>query len=104
MSRLASRYALGLALLMSAWFAGSASGGEPTQTTAQVSAETIPLGNTFELRVNLTVPSGSTVSFPGELPSSEAVESHGPVRWTAEALDRRCDAESDLSTHRLWHW
>lgn len=52
--------------------------------TATLSAGTVPLGNTFELRVSVPVPHASAVYFPDTLPNTEAVESHGPVHWKAE--------------------
>ena len=54
-------------------------------SVAEVSAETVPLGSTFELRVRVAVPAGSTVYFPDKLLTTEAVESHGSVRAKAEA-------------------
>jgi hypothetical protein len=62
-----------------------ASGQARLPSTAEVSAETVSLGSTFELRVSVAVPAGSTVYFPDKLPTTEAVESHGAVRWRAEA-------------------
>jgi len=54
------------------------------QATATLSAGTVPLGNTFELRVSVSVPHASAVYFPDALPRTEVVESHGPVHWKAE--------------------
>jgi hypothetical protein len=43
------------------------------------------LGGAFELRVSVSVPSGSAVYFPDTLPDAGAIESHGVVRWAAQA-------------------
>jgi hypothetical protein len=83
-SRAATRFVLGLVLLITALVSGPASGQSPPPSTAEVSVETVPLGSTFELRVSVAVPAGSTVYFPNTLPSTGAVESHGPVRWKAQ--------------------
>ena len=84
MSRAATRFVLGLVLLMTALVSGAASGQDSLPSTAEVSAQTVPLGSTFELRVSVSVPAGSTVYFPDKLPPTDAVESHGSVRWKAE--------------------
>jgi len=83
-SRAATRYVLGLLLLITALVSGPASSQAPTPVMAEISAETVPLGSTFELHVRVTVPPGSTVYFPDKLPTTEAVESHGSMRWKAE--------------------
>jgi len=88
-SRAATRYVSGTVLVITALLSGHASGQAPSPSpspaTAQISAETVPLGSTFELRVSVAVPAGSTVYFPDKLPTTEAVESHGAVRWKAQA-------------------
>jgi hypothetical protein len=53
--------------------------------TATLSAETVPLGNTFELRVTVPVPPASAVYFPDELPGTGLIESHGRVSFKAQA-------------------
>jgi len=96
-SRTTERHVLGLALVMSVLASGATSSQRSPSAddaaeirhgrgavTASVSAETVPLGNTFELRVSLPVPPASAIYFPDELPATEAIESHGPVRWRAE--------------------
>jgi hypothetical protein len=84
-SRAATRYAVGSVLLMTALLSGQTSGQAPSQVAAEVSAGTVPLGSTFELRVSVVVPAGRTVYFPDELPPTDAIESHGAVRWKAQA-------------------
>jgi len=64
---------------------GQAWGQTRPALTAEVSAETVPLGSTFELRVSVAVPAGTTVYFPDKLPNTEGLESHGAVRWKAGA-------------------
>jgi hypothetical protein len=73
-----------LVLLMLALISGPASGQAPPPSTVEVSAGTVPLGATFELRLSVSVPSGRTVYFPDKLPSTDAVESHGAARWKAQ--------------------
>lgn len=85
MSRAATRYFAGPVLLIAALVSEHVSAQALPSSRAGVSAETVPLGSTFELRVSVAVPDGSTVYFPDKLPATEAVESHGSVRWRAEA-------------------
>jgi len=48
-----------------------------------LSADVVPLGRIVELRVSVWVPPGSAVYFPDELPGTDALESHGAVKWAA---------------------
>jgi hypothetical protein len=63
---------------------GATSSAGPREPTAVLSATTVPLGNTFELRVRVPVPPASAVYFPDELPTATALESHGKVQWKAQ--------------------
>jgi hypothetical protein len=52
---------------------------------ATLSRDTVPMGEVFELLVRVPVPPGSAVYFPDTLARTEALESHAPVTWQAEA-------------------
>jgi hypothetical protein len=56
------------------------------QTTfqARLSADTVDVGEVFELLVRVPVPAGSIVYFPDTVGTTEVLESHTPVRWNAE--------------------
>ena len=76
------------AALMAALLGGTtteAAGQRPAAPGAQLSADTVELGTTFELRVSVDIPPGSTVYFPDTLPTTSALESHGAARWSADA-------------------
>lgn len=51
---------------------------------ARLSADTVEVGEIFELLVRVPVPAGSVVHFPDTVATTEVVESHSPVRWEAE--------------------
>jgi hypothetical protein len=51
---------------------------------ATVSADTVEMGQLFELRVALPVPAGSIVYFPDTLPATIYMESAAPVQVAAE--------------------
>src|SRR5688572_25534026 len=51
---------------------------------AGLSADTVDVGEVFELRVRVPVPAGSVVYFPDTVGTTEVLESHTPVRWAAE--------------------
>ncbi len=52
--------------------------------SAEVSADSVAVAEVFELRVRVTVPSGSAVFFPDTIPASADLESFAPVEWRAE--------------------
>ncbi|MDH3206810.1 MAG: hypothetical protein OEO79_09365 [Gemmatimonadota bacterium] len=52
--------------------------------TVGLSADTVAMGELFELRVNVPVPPGSVVYFPDTLPATVNVESAEPVRLASE--------------------
>ena len=52
---------------------------------ATLSADTVPMGEVFELLVRVPVPPGSAVYFPDTLARTEVLESHATVRWESEA-------------------
>lgn len=61
---------------------------QPLSTAAQspepvavLSADSVVMAEVFELRVELPVPGGSMVYFPGTVPSTGDVESFAPVDW-----------------------
>lgn len=82
MSRAVARYIAGLLVLFGMLVSSQAA----QSVTAEVSGDSVPLGSVFELRVDVRVPSGSTVYFPDTIPGTDVVESHGPVRWKAEPV------------------
>ncbi|MSR21379.1 MAG: hypothetical protein EXR91_10480 [Gemmatimonadetes bacterium] len=51
---------------------------------ARLSADTVDVGEVFELRVRVPIPAGSVVHFPDTVATTEVLESVGPVRWSAE--------------------
>ena len=51
---------------------------------ARLSADTVDVGEVFELRVRVLVPAGSVIHFPDTVATTEVLESFGPVRWSAE--------------------
>lgn len=76
---------LGLALVASsALSSGPAFGQTGRGAHSSLSADTIPLGYTVELRISVPVPAGSTVYVPGTLPPTASLESHGAMTWSAE--------------------
>jgi hypothetical protein len=72
---------LGSGGLGSAHRAAAQSDGAPT---AALSADTVAVGEAFELRVSLTVPPRTIVYFPDTLPATESIESLARVAWTVE--------------------
>ncbi len=60
-----------------------------TQVTAEavvtLSADTIGLGDVFQMSVAVEVPAGSAVYFPDTLATAFALESFRPVTWSAES-------------------
>ena len=51
---------------------------------ARLSADTVDVGEVFELLVRVPVPAGSVVYFPDTVGTTEVLESYAPVRWNAE--------------------
>lgn len=51
---------------------------------ARLSADTVEVGEVFELLVRVPVPAGSVVHFPDTVATTEVIESYAPVRWEAE--------------------
>jgi hypothetical protein len=51
---------------------------------ARLTADTVDVGELFELLVRVPVPAGSVVYFPDTVATTEVLESHAPVRWTAD--------------------
>jgi hypothetical protein len=51
---------------------------------ARLSADTVEVGEVFELLVRVPVPAGSVVHFPDTVATTEVVESYAPVSWEAE--------------------
>ncbi|HSH76795.1 MAG TPA: hypothetical protein VLA09_13990 [Longimicrobiales bacterium] len=88
MKRVGARV-LSSVLLLSAVVAGAPLAQTPSRTpagvTAQFSADTVPMGEAFELRVSLPVEPGRVVYFPDTLPANDYVVSLAPVRWSADA-------------------
>jgi hypothetical protein len=56
-----------------------------TALAVSLSADTIPMGELFDLRVGISVPPNSVVYFPDTLAATVNVESADPVRTEAEA-------------------
>ncbi len=51
---------------------------------ARLSADTVEVGEVFELLVRVPVPAGSVVRFPDTVATTEVIESYAPVSWEAE--------------------
>jgi hypothetical protein len=65
--------------------APSAHAQSPTALAVSLSADTVPMGELFELRVGISVPPNSVVYFPDTLAATVNVESADSVRAEAEA-------------------
>ena len=61
-------------------------GGEQTQVSisADLSADTVAIGDAFELHVTLMLPPGRTAYFPDSLEAADGFGPLGRVEWTAE--------------------
>lgn len=62
----------------------SAPGAAQSTFRAALSADTVAMGDVFELLVRVPVPAGSAVYFPDTVATTEVLESHAPVHWEAE--------------------
>lgn len=87
--RIVGRYAAVLAGLVVSHFPDvgaaavvpQAAGGQVT-VSAELSTDTVAIGDIFEVHVSVTVPGGQMVYFPDSLDSAEGYAPLGPVEWT----------------------
>ncbi len=71
---------LSLAVLATVLLAAGAAAQTAPAFTAEVSSDTVEMGEIFEFRVSVPVPAGSIVYFPDTLPATVNVESAARVR------------------------
>ena len=57
--------------------------------TVRLSADTVVLGDVFELSVGVRVPPGRAVFFPDSIEPGNGLESFQPVRWEAQPVEGR---------------
>ncbi len=60
---------------------------QPAVVEAGMSADTVRLGDRFELAIDLRVPAGFTAYVPDLLPATDSVESVGAAGWTVEEIE-----------------
>lgn len=72
-------------VLMSALAVAPAAAQVTAEAVVTLSADTIGLGDVFELSVAVEVPPGSAVYFPDTVATAFALESFRPVTWSAES-------------------
>lgn len=55
-------------------------------SVAELSRDTVAVGEPFELRLSVYVPPGGVAGFPDTLPATDAIESLAPVAWSSELV------------------
>ncbi|MDA0329682.1 MAG: hypothetical protein O2958_11815 [Gemmatimonadetes bacterium] len=82
---------LGLALLTPTHAAAQTAGGSPAaqspSVTATLSADTIAIGDAFDLQITVLLPSGQTLFLPDSLDSTDALAPAGRVVWAERVSD-----------------
>ncbi len=78
---------IALALLASGAAAGEGQVEESGASSVSLSADTVGLGDVFELRVTLRVPPRRVVYFPDSIVGVDGLESFRPVQWEAQPVE-----------------
>ena len=73
---------------------GVTDGGTDVVLTVELSADTVGIGDVFELRIEFELPPGQIAYVPDSLESTDSFESLGPVRWSVERAAEGASAVS----------